>query len=108
MVKSELEQKLCHMYPNMLRKDIEKIIDIIIVEIIEALCKNRAVEIRGWGRIKTIMRKSKIGRNPKNSKVVKIPEKKAIKWKMSKLMYKRLNKNFTEDKTSATTNLNII
>ena len=28
MVKSELEQKLCHMYPNMLRKDIEKIIDI--------------------------------------------------------------------------------
>ena len=108
MVKSELEQKLCHMYPNMLRKDIEKIIDIIIVEIIEALCKNRAVEIRGWGRIKTIMRKSKIGRNPKNSKVVKIPEKKAIKWKMSKLMYKRLNKNFTEDKISATTNVNII
>jgi nucleoid DNA-binding protein len=108
MVKSELEQKLCHMYPNMLRKDIEKIIDIIIVEIIEALCKNRAVEIRGWGRIKTIMRKSKIGRNPKNSKVVKIPEKKAIKWKMSKLMYKRLNKNFTEDKISATTNLNIV
>jgi len=108
MVKSELEQKLCHMYPNMLRKDIEKIIDIIIVEIIEALCKNRAVEIRGWGRIKTIMRKSKIGRNPKNSKVIKIPEKKAIKWKMSKLMYKRLNKNFTEDKISATTNLNII
>ena len=108
MVKSELEQKLCHMYPNMLRKDIEKIIDIIFTEIIEALCKNRAVEIRGWGRIKTIMRKSKIGRNPKNSKVVKIPEKKAIKWKMSKLMYKRLNKNFTEDKISATTNLNII
>ena len=108
MVKSELEQKLCHMYPNMLRKDIEKIIDIIIVEIIEALCKNRAVEIRGWGRIKTIMRKSKIGRNPKNSKVVKIPEKKAIKWKMSKLMYKRLNTNFTEDKISAITNLNII
>ena len=27
MVKSELEQKLCHMHPNMLRKDIEKIVD---------------------------------------------------------------------------------
>ena len=102
MVKSELEQKLCHMYPNMLRKDIEKIIDIIIVEIIEALCKNRAVEIRGWGRIKTIMRKSKIGRNPKNSKVVKIPEKKAIKWKMSRTLFNRLNKNFTGNKISDT------
>ena len=108
MVRSELEQKLCHMYPNMLRKDIEKIIDIIITEIIEALCKDKAVEIRGWGRIKTIMRKPKIGRNPKNSKIVKIPAKKAIRWKMSKLMYERLNKNFTEDKISATKNLNII
>tara|TARA_B100001996_G_C18300630_1_gene454516 strand:+ start:271 stop:597 length:327 start_codon:yes stop_codon:yes gene_type:complete len=108
MVRSELEQELCHMYPNMLRKDIEKIIDIIIKEIIEALCKDRPVEIRGWGKIKTIMRKPKIGRNPKNSKIVKIPAKKAIRWKMSKLMYERLNKNFTEDKISANTNLNII
>ena len=108
MVRSELEQELCHMYPNMLRKDIEKIIDIIIKEIIEALCKDRPVELRGWGRIKTIMRKPKIGRNPKNSKIVKIPAKKAIRWKMSKLMYERLNKNFTEDKISANTNLNII
>ena len=39
-------------------------------EIIEALCKDRPVEIRGWGKIKTIMRKPKIGRNPKNSKIV--------------------------------------
>ena len=92
MVRSELEQELCHMYPNMLRKDIEKIIDIIIKEIIEALCKDRPVEIRGWGRIKTIMRKPKIGRNPKNSKIVKIPAKKAIRWKMSKTLFNRLNK----------------
>ena len=107
MVKSELEQKLCNMHPNMLRKDIEKITNIIITEIINALCKDQPVEIRGWGRIKTIMRKPKIGRNPRNSKAVEIPAKKAIKWKMSKLMYKRLNKNFTEDKISSITNLNI-
>ena len=95
MVRSELEQELCHMYPNMLRKDIEKIIDIIIKEIIEALCKDRPVEIRGWGRFKTVIRKARTGRNPKNSQIIQIPEKKIIRWKMSKILYNRLNNNFT-------------
>ena len=45
MVKSELVQKLCNMHPNILRKDIEKIIETLIEEIIQALSKNKAVEI---------------------------------------------------------------
>ena len=102
MVKSELIQKLCNIHPNILRKDIEKIVDIVISEIINALCKNEAVEIRGFGRFKTVTRKARLGRNPKNSETVQIPEKKAIKWKMSKILYKRINKNFTENKISAT------
>ena len=101
MVKSELVQKLCNIHPNILRRDIEKIVDIIIFEMIEALRRNEAVEIRGFGRFKTVMRKARIGRNPKNSSAVKIPAKKAIKWKMSKILFKRLNKNFTENKISA-------
>ena len=102
MVKSELVQKLCNKHPNMLRRDIEKIVEIVISEMIEALRRDEAVEIRGWGRIKTIMRKARLGRNPKNSETIQIPAKKAIKWKMSKTLYNRLNKNFTENKISAT------
>jgi len=102
MVKSELVQKLCNMHPNILRKDLEKTLDIIIFEIIEALYRNEAVEIRGFGRFKTVMRKARIGRNPKNSEAVQIQKKKAIRWKMSKILFKRLNKNFTENKISAT------
>ena len=102
MVKSQLVQKLCNIYPNILRKDIEKIVEIIIFEMIEALCRDEAVEIRGWGRMKVVTRKARMGRNPKNSKTIQIPEKKAIKWKMSRILYNRLNNNFTEDKISAT------
>ena len=102
MVKSELVQKLCNLHPNILRRDVEKIVEIIIFEIIEALCRDKAVEIRGWGRFKIVTRKARIGRNPKNSKIIQIPEKKAIRWKMSKILYKKLNKNFTENKTSVT------
>ena len=102
MVKSELVQKLCDLHPNILRKDIEKIVEIIIFEMIESLYRNEAVEIRGFGRFKTAIRKARIGRNPKNSKAVQIPAKKAIKWKMSKILFKRLNENFTENKISVT------
>ncbi len=102
MVRSELLQKMCNLYPNILRKDIEKILEIIFHELTEALCRGENIEIRGFGIFKTAVRKARIGRNPKNAELVKIPEKKAIKWKMSKTFFKRLNKNFTENKISDT------
>ena len=101
MVKSGLVQKLCDMHPNILRRDIEQIVGIVIFEIIDSLSRDESVEIRGFGRFKTVIRKSRLGRNPKNSKTIQIPSKKAIKWKMSQKMYLRLNKNFTENKISA-------
>jgi|TARA_Y100000782_G_C10094945_1_gene227848 integration host factor subunit beta len=90
------------MYPNLLRKDVEKILEIVFSEITKALCRGENIEIRGFGTYKITMRKARIGRNPKTAKTIQIPAKKAIKWKMSKTMYKRLNKNFTENKISAT------
>jgi len=102
MVRSELVTKLAHQYPNILRKDIERIIDIIFFEITSALAKGRNIEIRGFGTYKIINRKARTGRNPKNSKTVQIPAKKAVKWKMSKILFDRLNKNFTENKISDT------
>ncbi len=47
-------------------------------------------------------KKARIGRNPRNSQPVQIPEKNAIRWKMSKTFFNRLNKSFTEDKISDT------
>ena len=102
MVRSKLLKKLCDLHPNMLRKDVEKIIEIIFHEIIDALRTGRNVEIRGFGSYKIVTRKARIGRNPRNSELVEIAEKKAIKWKTSKIFFTRLNKNFTENKISDT------
>ena len=102
MVKSELLQKMCNLYPNILRKDIDKILETIFFEFSEALCRGENIEIRGFGIFKTTLRKARTGRNPKNSTLVQIPEKKAIKWKMGKAFFDRLNKNFTENKISVT------
>ena len=102
MVRSELLQKMCNHNPNILRKDAEKILEIILNELIEALCRGENVEIRGFGVFKTAVRKARTGRNPKNSELVQIPEKKVVKWKMSKVFLHLLNKNFTENKISDT------
>ena len=102
MVRSELLQKFCNQHPQLLRKDIEKILEIIFFQISEALSRDQNVEIRGFGTYKIVKRKARIGRNPKNSELVQIPQKKAIKWKMSKALFNKLNKNFTENKISDT------
>ena len=102
MVRSELLQKLCDLNPNILRKDIEKILEIILFEIVEALCRGENIEIRGFVTYKISKRKARTGRNPKNGKLVEIHEKKTIKWKISKSFFNRLNKNFTDNKISDT------
>ena len=102
MVRSELLQKMRNLHPNILSRDMEKIFEIIFLEFTKAFCRDENIEIRGFGIFKTATRKARIGRNPKNSKSVQIPEKKTIKWKMSKTFFMRLNKNFTENKISDT------
>ena len=102
MVRSELLQKLCNLHPNIFRKDLKKILEIIFLEIEEALHTGKNIEIRGFGTYKIVKRKARIGRNPRNSELIQIPEKNAIKWKISKTFFNRLNKNFTENKISDT------
>jgi integration host factor subunit beta len=102
MIRSELLQKLCNLYPNILRRDLENILKIIFEDIAEALRNNKNIEIRGFGTYKSVKRRARTGRNPKNSELIQIPEKMAIKWKMSKNFFKRLNKNFTENEISDT------
>ena len=102
MVRSKLLQKMRNLHPNILSKDMEKIFEIIFLEFTKAFCRDENIEIRGFGTYKIAKRKARTGRNPKNSQLVQIPEKKAIKWKMSKNFFNRLNKNFTQNKISDT------
>ena len=102
MVRSELLQKFCNEHPQLIRKDLEKILEIIFLQILEALSRGENIEIRGFGTYKIIKRKARIGRNPKNSQLVQIPEKNAVRWKMSKTFFNRLNKSFTDNKISDT------
>ena len=92
IVKSQIIDQLADNYPNFLRKDLKKTLNLILDEIISGLIKNNNVEIRGFGTFKIKKQKARMGRNPKNGLKVEIPEKKTIQWKMSKELFNKLNK----------------
>ena len=90
-VKSELLKELKKSYPNFLTRDLNKVIDIIIEEIKEALNRNEGCEFRSFGSFRTNTQKASIRRNPKTGEKVSVPKKRTIKWKMSKDLFKKLN-----------------
>jgi len=100
VVKSQIEKRLSDIHYNIKRKDIDRIVEIILSEITLALNRDEAVEIRGVGRWNVKLQKAKMSRNPKNGLAVKVPAKRRIKFKASKILLKKLNKKFTENKIS--------
>ena len=97
IVKSKLLKQLSKNYPNFLKKDLEKFSNIILNEIKQALKRNERVELRGFGVFFSKTLKSKVGRNPKTGQTLLLESRKRIRFKPSKILLKRLNKNFTEN-----------
>jgi len=91
IVKSKLLKQLSENYPNFLKKDLEKLSDIILKEIKETLKRKERVELRGFGVFSTKIQKTRISRNPKTGEKVNTPEKITIHFKMSKNLFKKLN-----------------
>ena len=91
IVKSKLLKQLSKNYPNFLKKDLEKFSEIILREIKETLKRGERVELRGFGIFSTNIQKASIRRNPRSGEKVHVAQKKTIKWKMSKELFKKLN-----------------
>ena len=91
IVKSKLLKQLTNNYPNFLKKDLGKFIDIILDEIKQALKRGDRVELRGFGIFSTNIQKARISRNPKTGEKVNTPQKNVIHFKMAKEMFKKLN-----------------
>ena len=91
IVKSKLVKDLKQSYPNFLTRDLNKVIEIILKEIKETLNRGEGVELRNFGTFRVNIQKASIRRNPKTGEKVNVPDKRTIKWKMSKDLFKKLN-----------------
>ena len=91
IVKSKLLKQLSSNYPNFLKKDLQKFIDIILKEIKLTLKRGERVELRGFGIFSTKIQKARISRNPRTGEKVNTTQKKIIHFKMAKDLFKKLN-----------------
>ena len=91
VVKSNLIKELANNYPNFLRKDLTKIVDIALYEMQNALKRGERVELRDIFTIEPRIQKARISRNPKTNEKVNTPEKKTVFFKMSKVWTIKIN-----------------
>ncbi|EAQ04459.1 MULTISPECIES: integration host factor subunit beta [Pseudooceanicola] len=91
MIRSELIQKIADENPHLYQRDVEKIVNVIFDEIIEAMARGDRVELRGFGAFSVKKRDARTGRNPRTGEAVEVEEKHVPFFKTGKLLRDRLN-----------------
>ena len=91
VVKSDLIKQLSKNYPNFLKKDLLKLLDITIHEIQDALKRGERVELREVFTLEPRVQKARVSRNPRTNEKINTPKKKSILFKMSKEWAKKIN-----------------
>ena len=61
MIRSELIQKLSEENPHLYQRDVERIVNAIFEEIIEAMARGDRVELRGFGAFSVKKRDARVG-----------------------------------------------
>ena len=92
MIKSELVKRIASQTPHLYDRDIEKVVNAILDEMIEALRRGDRVELRGFGAFSVKLREARTGRNPRTGVVVSVAKKAYPFFKTGKEIRARLNR----------------
>tara|TARA_B100001175_G_scaffold81604_1_gene68288 strand:- start:629 stop:907 length:279 start_codon:yes stop_codon:yes gene_type:complete len=76
VVKSKLINNLSDNWPNFLKKDLSKLVEITLVQIEKSLERNERVELRDIFTLESRTQKARTSRNPKTNEIIKVPKKK--------------------------------
>src|SRR4051812_12165964 len=93
MIKSELVQRIASQNPHLYQRDVEKLVDAILGEIMTALARRHRVELRGFGAFSVKHRPARAGRNPRTGADVPVDQKCVPFFKTGKEMRERLNRD---------------
>ena len=91
MIKSELIAALASENPHLTQNDIERVVGVILEQMIEALEGGGRVELRGFGAFSVRCRPASAGRNPRTGEAVKVRAKNVPFFKAGKELRVRLN-----------------
>lgn len=91
MIRSELIQIIADENPHLYQRDVERIVNTVFEEIVEAMARGDRVELRGFGAFSVKARDARTGRNPRTGEAVDVEAKAVPFFKTGKLLRDRLN-----------------
>lgn len=92
MTKSELIARLSARFPQLVVKDADESVKVLLDAMSEALARGDRIEIRGFGSFALNYRPPRIGRNPKSGEKVQVPEKYVPHFKPGKELRERVDR----------------
>ena len=91
MIKSELVQKIADKNTHLYHRDVERIVNRVLDEIVDAMRQGARVELRGFGAFSVKERDGRLGRNPRTGESVDVTPKRVPFFKTGKELRARLN-----------------
>ena len=91
MTRSDLIAKLAERYPQLVAKDAELAVKVILDAMASILARGGRIEIRGFGSFALNYRPPRIGRNPKTGDKVQVPAKYVPHFKAGKELRERVD-----------------
>ncbi|NTV09870.1 MAG: integration host factor subunit beta [Zoogloea sp.] len=91
MTKSELIARLAERFPQLVAKDAEFAVKMILDAMSDALSQGDRIEIRGFGSFALNYRPPRVGRNPKSGEKVQVPQKYVPHFKAGKELRERVD-----------------
>jgi integration host factor subunit beta len=90
MIKADLVNKIAREM-DIPKQEAEEGVNLFFHSIKEAILQGEEIEIRGFGSFRFRKRTSRSGRNPRTGEPVKVPPKKVLYFKPSKLLKELIN-----------------
>ena len=91
MTKSELIARLAARFPQLVAKDADFAVKMMLDEMTASLARGDRIEIRGFGSFALNYRPPRTGRNPKSGDKVLVPEKYVPHFKAGKELRQRVD-----------------
>ena len=91
MTKSELIARLAARFPQLVAKDADFAVKVILDALTDALASGDRIEIRGFGSFSLNYRPPRLGRNPKSGEKVQVPAKYVPHFKPGKELRERVD-----------------
>ncbi len=91
MTKSELIARLAGRFPQLVAKDADCAVNVILDAMADSLSQGDRIEIRGFGSFALNYRPPRIGRNPKSGERVEVAQKYVPHFKAGKELRERVD-----------------